>query len=514
MRTISPAGLAKLQQQYGLEPINIIEVDWNGSPRSYADKTINAQIPGKILQLGELDNVVDVNRSSSSQSINVVLDDTDGTLKAIMDTTEIHQINARVYQYFSGMSLSDKFLIFAGKVSSPINWSEADRTLIFDIVSQIEDLEFGFSPEEGEISGLPAEMVGKPWPVIFGTCVDVPAAKITKAVTGTSMCGVGILSGQAAHLGAPIGNFDCGFWIGLLNAERQREIAHLAANRWAEIDPARAQVLEDKAASIAMQIDSSLDRTQGQITCAQTNRQNTVNTANSQGLGCNPVRILGGEDFPQDTPLTLNIGGGLFTGTMDGQDFTITSRQHEKSESLVAQRTSRISAAACTPAANPVSYFEFFEEVPANTGMPLLPPSLGGGIDPNQQYLTRTGFHICYTSNKVPNIDRVMEHFFAPAGSRVTIEEGDFVGYVASITPGTILDVKAYKRFEAETKLVSVPQDYYTITSVNFGSFTAQFVLFDKACRLAQTRAGVMTSTSRLMVTSVRTPLRSSSGLS
>ncbi len=41
-------------------------------------------------------------------------------------------------------------LIFRGKISSPVVWSEGDRTVSFNIISQIEDAEIGFSPEEGQ----------------------------------------------------------------------------------------------------------------------------------------------------------------------------------------------------------------------------------------------------------------------------------------------------------------------------------------------------------------------------
>ena len=88
--------------------------------------------------------------NNSSQSIDITLDDTDGSIKAIFDNTDIHKRDARVYQYFDGLSVSDKFLLFAGKVSSPIIWNERDRTVKFTIISQLEDREVGFSAEEGQ----------------------------------------------------------------------------------------------------------------------------------------------------------------------------------------------------------------------------------------------------------------------------------------------------------------------------------------------------------------------------
>jgi len=150
MRNISPTALAKLAEHHGNEPITIIEVDWVADrTASYADRTVG-DIPGRIIEVSDLDNVVAVSDNSSSQSIDVTLDDTDGTIKTIFNGADIHKRDARVYQYFHGLDPSDKFLLFSGKVSSPIIWSERDRTVKFTIVSQLEDKEVGFSAEEGQ----------------------------------------------------------------------------------------------------------------------------------------------------------------------------------------------------------------------------------------------------------------------------------------------------------------------------------------------------------------------------
>ena len=69
MRNISAAGLAKLAARCGNEPITIIEVDWvDGSTAAYADRTVGS-IPGRIVEVGDLDNVVNVSNSSGSQEL-------------------------------------------------------------------------------------------------------------------------------------------------------------------------------------------------------------------------------------------------------------------------------------------------------------------------------------------------------------------------------------------------------------------------------------------------------------
>ena len=122
MRSISPAGLAKLAQRYGNEPITVVEIDWVvGSTASYADRTVGS-IPGRIIEVGELDDAVNLGGNADSQQLTVTLDDTNGTMKTILDSMTFKR-PARVFQYFTGLAITDKFLLFAGQLTSPIVWN-------------------------------------------------------------------------------------------------------------------------------------------------------------------------------------------------------------------------------------------------------------------------------------------------------------------------------------------------------------------------------------------------------
>ena len=172
-------------------------------------------IPGRIVEVGDLDNVVNVSNSSGSQELAVTLDDTDGTIKAILDSHDVHKRTAGSISISPALDLSDKFLLFSGKLSSPISWSERDRTVKFTILSQLEDKEIGFSAEEGQFPYLPADMVGKAWPMIFGTVVNCPTLQVNKAVTGSTLTGVGILSGMDLWAKLPDGADDSQFIMSL-----------------------------------------------------------------------------------------------------------------------------------------------------------------------------------------------------------------------------------------------------------------------------------------------------------
>lgn len=185
MKTIPPSIATLLNTAEGTEPIVLIGIVWDGTNETfYADRGFGS-IQGRILDLGELEAVVAEN--STSQSMTIVLDDTDGVLKDKYDKVDFQKIDCNVYQSFIGTT--DKFLLFKGQISTPVAWNEKDRTISFTIVSEIESYEVGFSPEEGQLPFVTDENIGKPWPLCFGTPIHVVAAKVGKsaegAITGT-----------------------------------------------------------------------------------------------------------------------------------------------------------------------------------------------------------------------------------------------------------------------------------------------------------------------------------------
>lgn len=221
MRTPNAAALTKIQTNLGTEPITIIEVDWDGAVRQYADKDF-LLASGKLLTISGLDTIVKVGSAGSSGDINVSLDDTDGSIKAILNANDIHKRPARVYQTYEGLVEGDKFLIFSGQVSSPITWDEGSRVISFSIINTIEDRELGFAPEDGQFDFVADDAIGVPWPLAFGDVVRVPAVKITDDVRGTSLTHYGqITLPELERL--------CALAITAQQAETAKKIADLIA---------------------------------------------------------------------------------------------------------------------------------------------------------------------------------------------------------------------------------------------------------------------------------------------
>jgi hypothetical protein len=469
MRSISIDGLAKLAQRYGGEPITIVEVDWypGVTPRFYADRDV-VGIPGRIIDVGDLDNVINI-FNASSQSLDVTLDDTDGSIKTIMDHQDIHKRTVRVWQYFDGLALMDKFLLFAGKISTPISWSERDRTIKFTILSQIEDKEVGFSAEEGQFPYLPADLVGKAWPMVFGKVLDVPALQVNHAVSGTTLAGVGCLAGVACHLSQPVfsngSDGDVGLAITCAQISMQCSTLWCAMERCADDE---SNYL-DQINALEKQRGEAIAASNAQRVCAQLRRQEQVNTAEAQGLGANPLPILGGEDFPQGQIMTIDINGCQLTGIFSGSNFHIQSRLWPDGETkATADADNRADPCPYTMTGNKPIHFDYRIGAPCNC---------------------RTHGWILSTNNPtgVEMTDAaIIRQFWADSGASVKIYSAEPVTYIVSITPGLggdhgVFAVKAYKQFIGESRLVDVPSDMYRVEVRQYGDITAVQIVVTKA---------------------------------
>lgn len=188
MRDINTTALAEINRNYGLEAINIVRVYWDGiNPTDYSDKRegLEAQgLLGKVLEITGLDNIVSLDRSTSSTSINISLDDSDGSLRTLINSMDIHKKRVDILQWFVGGSKADAFVLFSGEINTPMDWQEGARTLNFTVVNLIENIEFGFSLDEGIMQGIPVDAYGKSFPVVFGTVFKVPSLMLGESPSG------------------------------------------------------------------------------------------------------------------------------------------------------------------------------------------------------------------------------------------------------------------------------------------------------------------------------------------
>lgn len=169
--------------QYGLKPYLEFRAQWhdNGPVRVYRNN---------IISVGSVQSTINVSDNGTSQSVEVVLDDTDGLLVSLFSTTDFHKRPAWLYQGFEGEATLT--LLFKGEISTPVEWTEGGRELKVTIISKIEDTEVGFSVEQGNFVTIPEDAIGKAWPIGFGSVCKQEALKLTKPVASITLDTFGI----------------------------------------------------------------------------------------------------------------------------------------------------------------------------------------------------------------------------------------------------------------------------------------------------------------------------------
>lgn len=455
-RDIPTQSLAKLAQTHGAEPVVMVDITWalGGAPIQYATKDISApstqsgqvNVSGKIQEIGNVDSVVAISLNETSEEFSLVLDDTDGSIKQIIDTNDIMLRDVKVYQWFEGLQFEDRFLIFQGKINSPISWSETDRTVKISVVSQLEDKDVGFSPEEGEFPDLPDDMVGKLWPECFGTSVHQKAIQVDYKHSGS--------------LGGPVGLHDFTLpstisanitikafldSLGLLYSIAAGFAAFLGLEQ-------ASNQLTDKATAFFQQAGQKQEEID----------ELSATLAGQLATEVNKFRVIGGEHFPRGG-LKLEISEAVFTGSFagpqgeEGSDiFTISCADHPERKNFHF---------GSTPCGNPGCTANTCKTFPSAEGFTVT--QAGGGT-----FFIPTGNILGEQAGA----------FFAQGGASVTIFSNEPLRYFVSITPGEVLKVAAFATFEGgERTLVDVPTNLYTVFDQSYGSVTVKVVQVNDA---------------------------------
>lgn len=192
-RNLTANAIAEIAKKKGTGPNTIIGIDWlgNGNEILYADRDYPG-VHGAIIQLTPIDEIIKIGTNSSSSTVEVVLDGIEQPLKQYFNNVDLHKKPCTVYQYFDGMALTDKFVLFRGEINTPVAWSETNQTLRLNILSKVESKEVGFAPEEGQFQDVLPAHTGKVWPLCFGSVAHIPATRTSDVLRGNITTTIGI----------------------------------------------------------------------------------------------------------------------------------------------------------------------------------------------------------------------------------------------------------------------------------------------------------------------------------
>ena len=461
MRTIPSAVQTLLENDFGQEVVVILEVFWaNGiGSQFYADRALDGTpVQGKILSMSGLDEAIQISAGSNSQSLQVTLDDTKGDIKAIFDVNDVHKVPVKVWFYMIGTDFdTEKFEVFTGQINSPVVWSEGLRQFTLSVLNKIEDKEVGFSAEEGQFPALPEDLIGKPWPLCFGTTVNVPALRAVPAVSGKLLRGVGIkdftlprrlnLANEIICPQTAIG-FRCSTsFVGGGTYKATCNVAY-------ETDQAclQARCVEIERLTLMLQEQTSYEYAR--------------------------ITILGGKNFPQGRTITLNINGGLFTGKFNGTAanptnvFDIMTRRHPRDDGtgnvIVDDQQAEI-LSKCPSAATDAQDSDWGETAfgPYWTG----------------QRTSRLSWEAYRNALSA-------DFFWAGGGSTVTMQNASEIIYIANIVPSTIIRVAAWRTINGNRFLLTVPSSFYTIRQTDYNGYNVMEVVFQRPLSAEQQETG------------------------
>lgn len=446
MRNLSPTSLAKIAIKEGNEPINIIRIYWtNIGYIDYADRTFG-QIQGKLLSLSDVEDVINITGNTSSTSVNLTLDDSDGSLKEIFNNADIHRRRVQVLQWFADIPISEAFVIFEGEIASPITWNEGDRTLTFDVLSKLYDREVGFSIEEGQFNWAPPELFGVAWPLVFGTVIGIQALKVDTTPTG--------LTGEDIGL-TDLRNYN----EQLANITKTKAEVNAAAN-YCFLQAIACYALADNYAdqqSADGLYDDTIDysseishwNSEGDKYLAQGNQylgeynklsqeERKLITEKAQKDNLRKDRIASlSTTFPDGVQSFVSIGGNTYRGYFDSGFFNILEHPQP------------------------------FEEGYTPSGLTTV---TDGTVTTK------------YTTQLPPN-----DFVYHQGGSSIVIAEEYSITYLAALNNPVILGVTAKRN----GILIGVPPNYYSVIYRQFGDIIGTLIRFDKPLSSRQDRNGV-----------------------
>ena len=354
-RLFSTAVQGEIDRQFGSEPMVIVEISWTGDNfTAYSDQKLNGEdypLP-KIISVGSFDTTTIVSGGSDSQTVSVVMDDTDGALRQIIDVHDIHLRPVRVYLAFQGLPLSEKALMFEGLINSSIDWNESARTLSFTVFSKLEDSEAGFTMEDGDFPYVPPSEANKPWPLVFGQVCNMEAVRVSALRKGFLAQGVGVMDPTIDERLCQARKLKCARLVSTTTREKtaqEQVIYQTMVNRF--VNSSGMINLSFCCGGDLTNYNAALDKFKKGLDeqynvrteepdkqCLQRRFEEICKIIQEQEQQSqyvvNPFTVRGGENFPQGVRILIKIGDVKFDGIMTGESFLVSNTYHPALEDI------------------------------------------------------------------------------------------------------------------------------------------------------------------------------------
>jgi hypothetical protein len=465
MILIPPDTRDLLDTTHGTQPTYEVDIQWasDGPFFTYTSEAKSGS-RGLIISLSDVDSAIRVDRSGTSTSVSVVINDSDGNVKTVIDQNDPQTKVARIYLSFSNSD--ERQLLYSGSLSSPIVWNEGDRSVKFDIVELIKGQKFSIVSDDFVSSSLTPKAASEPWPVGFGTVRRAKALDLESGAYGTldediyirdpwaevahkaySDNNVFVPSDASYCLGnQSLGNFVCVNYLGQ-NIFEAQGVPYVPERRkaWNQIRPMKIKEFRDRMTS------------QG-------------------ALQKSKFKVVGFERFDLNKTITISLGDGArATGIMKSDGFFYVSSYFHKDK------------------AKSNSY-----KVAANAYKEM--PSSSYALPPKQWTLSGSGFgltvhpQVAATYAKPGAIGKVLlaeDLEEIPKAEPQQFKRGLKISqidatapksiYIVNIINSTIHKVEAQVKTESkDIQLSEVPTSWYTARTTTVGPFNVTELAFNR----------------------------------
>jgi hypothetical protein len=462
-----------LNQRQGLEPFIVVGISWMSlTEYKYGDiDSVDDGVVPKILNLPELTQTINADGTGVASSITVKLDDTDCSILGIINRFDVYLARVNVYQCFRGQPLDFNVIIFEGSIVGPIVWSESDRSIEVQCTTRFANIQVGIWYDPTNTDILHQSLIGKTWPLPFGTPVNYPALQLQEIPTGITTI--------------PFGVPDISILWQIAKINREIDIANKPYLALIEnLVSAQAQTGSRVQTTFN---DFYIPLLQKEMAANSKSLRDQINTlivtyAEQAQYALTHNVILGGYKFPQQVPLMCKIGEQLFTCTFLGRPSDVISNPNQACPvTIVPFFPAGFPNSSGDQNPEDKNYSYSFPDIinQYNGSVTLKTPNQSAqvtqinrgshGTDPIYTY-SETVYEGGFKNYQLGYPVVKSGFTWVPPGSSLSLVDDFGMAFLVAYVPGTVINVFAYKGFNGLKKLTQVPPRYYTVQ--NNGNIT------------------------------------------
>jgi hypothetical protein len=191
-RNLTSDTQSRLDADSGQDPFPVVQLTLGSQVYWFSDRDQTQDglvLEGRVQDIGSLRTDIKVDRSGRAVGVVGTLDlsllDEDKFLLGLLDTNDLQEARVVVYQWFSGQTQSDMFVVLKGKIEVSPVWREKDRCLEVVVETPRRLNPVPFAPTEADDLDVDLDHLGSVWPMCFGTPSDVPATPVKDPPRGS-----------------------------------------------------------------------------------------------------------------------------------------------------------------------------------------------------------------------------------------------------------------------------------------------------------------------------------------